>query len=236
MKKPLSNLTPQQFIEIMAALGTRPADLALLIGRSRPSVSQYSTGAKAITQEVADKLNALLAARAGQLNRLLGQQLTPADVGPMIQHTNTMNGAREAVSTRYRLLRRLRPDTRLYPPYRLPPTKVLLYAQALAAWRDECERRMRAIVSTDSMVRAYKLELADVRVLYESVPKSPPHELVLSYSEWEVVSRALRWYYAIDKVGHAPAYAFYQHWRKHKGCGYPVEMMRERQRAEGAAA
>lgn len=226
MKKAMSTMTSQQFVEITAALGIKYIELAAKLGRSHSTVSQYSTGKKAIPAEIAQQLDTLIQARAAYINQLKGNlEGTQLDVGQLIVETNAIRQAAELrPSNKYRLMRRLQlPDHRPYPPYRLGERKTPIFARALASWRDEVRLRLKALLDDADMLRMHRLELADVEVLIDHVPRTLPYDITITRTEWDVVARALRHSYNSNPIENASAYAIYQHWRAHKGTGYPYK-------------
>jgi len=225
MKKPISDMTAQEFVEIAAALGAKHIELAHKLDRSQCTISQYSTGAKRIPVEITQRLAELVDARAKYLSQLRGRTFAARDIGALVVETNLIRQAAETPrpDNQYRLCRRLTMDTRLYPAYRIRQDRVLLYARALRAWRDEVERRLRTVLDDKNHIKMHRLELTDLKMLFDTVPRTLPYDILVTRTEWQVAARALRWYYSLDPGANASAYAFYQHWRKHKEAGYPYK-------------
>ena len=237
MKKTMSDMSAQDLVEATAALGCNYKALAERIGRSHTSVSHYVNGKKPIPLDIAKAVGFLLEARAKEINLLARRTIvSAADIGAMIVHTNEIRQASER--QRGALARRALcmahrldpPDTRVWEPYRLGYRKVLTLARALVAWKQECESRLRTRLDDARRIRMHVLELADLKAIMASLPRTLPYEILFTHTEWEVIARSLRWFYSLNIKSHehASAYALYQHMRRHKHVGYPVTMMRAR--------
>ena len=219
-KKPLSDMTAQQFVAIVGALGGRSDHVASALGRSRATVSLYANGHQPIPVDTVTKLRELLTTRAAKI-KAAGHQLRAADESALVsQMIIASNEIRRREPDRLpSLKRRDKPeDSRVYPAYRMHHARFNLYAEALAVYHAACmDRRRQATDPRD--IRAYDRELADLRVIVGNTSgiasKGAPYDMMITHSEWFVVSRALR-----HETNDAK-YSLYQHWRHHKGAGYP---------------
>lgn len=211
MKKPLSNMTAQEFVEAMAALGLNGRTMAIELDRHPSLITRYQNG-QPIPTEIARRLEALLNAKRREIERVTGQ--VNASVGSMIVYNNQRK-LPVLHQNLGRFARRQRPpDMRTYPVYRMSADKFAMYLEALSKW--QARVRELALKYTDSArQRDYTLELADLRSLAESAPRHAPYDVCITRSEWDVVSRALRFY------GTTAAHNLRCHWGRHKVVGYP---------------
>lgn len=228
MRKPMSDMTAQQFIEAMAALGfnqkTMAVELARVLKRrrsyARPTISNYATGKAKIPAEVAQAIAHMCRERAERL------RITAASaedmIGKLIVHTNQTKARFEPHRTEGRFMRRQgKPDTRTYPPYRLTPARMQTLLSALAGWQVRV-RELAQQYTDEVRQRDYALELADIKAIVASLPKHAPYDVVIQRNEWDVISRALR--HAStgqDPTERARANALRVHWSRYKGCGFP---------------
>ncbi len=217
-KKPLSNMTAQRFVEITGALGGRFTIVARLLGLSPAMVSRYANGHSPIPVEVVTKLQGAIQDRIATIDVLKHSINISEDL--VSQLIVVANETKEERPKRLPFLMRRGNDmdTRVYPAYRLRHADLLVYAESLSCWHAECvTRRQKASDARD--IRALDLELADLKVLAGNLQgiksKGAPYNMYITFSEWFVVSRALRWQVTDRK------YAIYQHWRHHKGPGFP---------------
>lgn len=223
MRKPLSTMTAQQFVEYTGALDLTYTKLAVELRKSQPTISQYANGRQPIPLEVAQQLKAMIDTRVQRLTEL-GAKLNADDViGSLIVHANEqkMRGNREPHKTTGRFMRKtLKPDTRVYPAYRMSVERYQLYVSALASWGARV--RELAIEHTDAArQRDYQLELADLRSMAGSMPRHAPYDLLIQRNEWDVVSRALRHHGTKSPELYRATAALRMHWSKHRGSGYP---------------
>lgn len=227
----MSTLSAQDFIEMQAALGLKQFELARSLGVARGTASRYGTGSLRIPTSVADQLVIMLAARTKHLETLTGKVVD--SVTDMIVETNIIRQDQERAESRLHsseltLANRLKPpDNRVFPAYRLSAAKAAVYRAALESWSIEVERRLKHVLGDANRIKMHRLEYDDLRALRESLSNHAPYEALITFTEWHTVARALRWHSKADSA----AYAVYQHWRRHKGCGYPIALMRERAHA-----
>ncbi len=216
MKKPLSNMTAQRFVEIIGALGGTYKPVAVGLGKSTAMVSLYATGTRPIPVDVALRLGELVKQRQEELSRL-GHHISGDAVASMILVSNQLRQSRPGRMAK--LCRRMKPeDSRVYPAYRLHPAKFDLFGRALTDWYQACVSQRQG-ASDIRDINAFDRELADLKVLIGNWAgrrdKGVPYDFYITFSEWFVVSRALR-----HQTNDAK-YALYQHWRHHKGPGFP---------------
>lgn len=220
MRKQMSSMTAQEFVEITAALGLKYYVLAQMLGRSHTSVSHYSTGKKPIPTEVVEKLRELCALRAKELTALTNRVVDT--VADMVIATNEIRSAPNSVSpdrlhsSELTLAHRLKPKSgRHYPPYRMTFERFTVFVRALALWQEECQRRVQKVLSDERRIRMHHYELSDIRAISAALPQHAPYEIVIEVEQWHVVSRALRF------AGTNDARALWDHWRRHRGAGFP---------------
>lgn len=222
MKKPLSDMTAQEFVECAGALGLSYTKLAAELRKSQPTISLYANGRQAIPLEVANQLKAMIATRVQKLSELGANIKADNVIGSLIvYHNQTKNPTPH--STVGRFMRRQpkgQPDTRVYPAYRMSVERYKLYVSALASWRDRV--RELALEHTDeARQRDYALELADLKAMAACMPRNAPYDILLQHNEWDVVSRALRHLGTKSPELYRATAALRMHWSKHKGAGYP---------------
>lgn len=219
-KKPLSDMTSSDFVRITGALSGVQKHMAEALGKSVATISSYACGRQPIPVDVVERLRVLIQERIKECSRMghaITQRTQDEAVSNLIVVTN--EAKRKIPDRAPRLLRREKPeDSRVYPTYRLSPDRFELFAKALGVYHAACvEHRRQATDPRD--IKAYDRELADLRVIAGNTKgvasKGAPYNMYITFSEWFVVSRALR---------HAgpDVYFIYQHWRHHKGSGYPA--------------
>lgn len=223
MRKPLSNMTAQQFVEYTGALDLNYTQLAKELRKSQPTISLYANGRQPIPLDVAQQLETMIDTRVQKLTEL-GAKLKANDViGSLIIHANEqrMRGNPAPHKTTGRFMRRQgKPDTRIYPAYRMSVERYKLYVRALASW--QARVRELAIEHTDAArQRDYQLELADLKAMAAGMPRALPYDILLQHNEWDVVSRALRHLGTQSPELYRACAALRMHWSKHKGAGYP---------------
>lgn len=211
MKKPLSNMTAQQFIEIMGALGFNGRAMATALNRHPSLITRYANG-QPIPTEIARRLKELLDAKRREIETATGE--IEASIGSMIVFTNQRKVPALHQSLGRFFRRQRPPDTRTYPVYRMSMEKFTVYSDALSKW--QARVRELALHYTDAARQSdYRLELADLRSLAEAAPRHAPYDVCITRTEWDVISRALR------HVGTNAAHALRTHWAKHRVVGYP---------------
>lgn len=219
MRKDLSNWTDQQFIECTAALGLDYKQMARALGKHRATVSHYVTGRQKIPRDVAERVLKMLDERRQQLSHVIG--MGTASIGELIVYANEHK--RPVIhQTEGRFMRRQDPpDTRTFPAYRMTAERFKVYAEALAAWTVRV--RELALTYTDEVrQRDYRLELADLKAMAASAPRNAPYDVCITFTEWDVVSRALRHYATMGKDQYRKAHALRTHWKRHRGAGFPI--------------
>jgi DNA-binding Xre family transcriptional regulator len=219
-KIPLSDMCAQDFVELTAALGLKYKDLAKALNLSGATVSLYSTGKAPIPEHVKTQLHSMCNERRRKLESLCHR--TMPTIHSLIVATNELRAQEQAQVIPRLVHRDATPLTRTYPVYRMHPQKQGLYVGALAAYYETISNTLKSSNDQDSR-RGLELELADTKALLESARgvllQGAPYNNCITWSEWHVVSRALRRAALIGKTD--GAWALYQHWRRHKGCGYP---------------
>jgi predicted transcriptional regulator len=224
MKKPLSNMTPQEFVEFTAALGLKYKGIAEALGKSQACISKYISGERPIPLEVGLRIEQLVKERVAKL-RALGERIsgsTAADaVGSLIVYHNERKPA-DQHHTLGRLLRRQhKPDTRVFPAYRMSLERYQVYVKALSLWQARI-LELAKTYTTEAHQRDYRLEMADIKLLADTAPRHAPYDILIEHSQWDVVSRALRHYATLDHDCYRAAHALRSHWWKYRGSGYPV--------------
>jgi len=211
MKKPLSKLTAQEFVEIMAALGINGRAMSKALNRHPSLITRYMNG-QPIPTEIALRLKELLAAKRREVENITGE--VEASIGSLIVFTNQRKTPTLHQSLGRFFRRQRPPDTRTYPVYRMSVEKFKVYLDALSKW--QARVRELALQYTDAARQSdYRLEMADLRSLAESAPRHAPYDVCITRSEWDVVSRALR------HVGTNDAHSLRTHWAKHRVVGFP---------------
>jgi len=228
-KKQPSNMTPAQFNYVVGLLNKNYTQASKLINRSPSTTSQYVNGYKPIPLEVVrllkeavDERKAKLA-QAGWLTQ--GSQLATdaqlMDANHRIRMERAVEGP--ALPLLARRLRKDPDDLKLYPSYRMSGEKFKAYLTALNAWAAHIRTAMRQTTKAQ-LIKAYTLELYDLKALAEyargAIQKGAPYDVCITRGEWYVVSRALRHLFRTERID--VAFALYQHWRTHKGFGYPI--------------
>lgn len=215
MKKPLSQMTAQEFVEIMAALGLNGRTMAQALNRSPSLITRYMNGSP-IPVEIVHVLNDLLKAKRQEIELAAG--VANATVGAMILFNNGRKRP-ELHQTLGRFGRRQRkPDTRLLPKYRMTRERMAIYLEALSRWQQHV-RQLAATYNDEARQRDYQLEFHDIRAMAASAPRAMPYDVYIERSQWDVVSRALR-HLATDPEFYARAHALRTHWGKHRFSGY----------------
>ncbi len=218
-KKPLSEMSAQDFLTAMGALGLNVKTLAHRLGKSAPTVSRYCTGSMPIPVDVVQNLGHLIVERRAELSRIYTGAID--SVQDMLVATNTVKPP--APRTDRRLAHRgAEPNTSTFPAYRIQPRRITTYIRALEAWTGFVSERVKS-PATQKELASMNLELADLKSLLSfargCAQQGGPYDIVITKSEWHVVSRALRHLYTQHEDPNA--FAMYQHWRRHKGSGYP---------------
>lgn len=217
MRKPLSNMTSQEFIEIKAALGYNRNRMAEALNKVGATITGYENG-KPIPVDVVERLSAILTERRKQIERTEGIVL--ANTGSMIVYQNERKKP-ELHQTLARFGRRQRePDTRTFPLYRMSRERFMVYIEALSKWAAHVRELAREYTDV-ARQRDYALELADLKAMAETAPRNAPYDVCITRTEWDVVSRALRHLAASDRTKYGPAHALRCHWAKYRGSGYP---------------
>jgi len=221
MKKPLSDMTAQEFVECTGALGLSYSKLALELRKSQPTISLYANGRQAIPLEVAEQLKAMIATRVQKLTALGTEIKANNVVGSLIMyHNQTKNPQPHPTTGRFMRRQVPKPDTTVYPPYRMTHERYKLFVSALASWRDRV--RELALEHTDTArQRDYQLELADIKAMADTLPRNAPYDVLIQRNEWDVVSRALRHLGTQSPELYRSTSALRCHWSKYKGAGYP---------------
>ena len=221
MRKPMSDMTAQQFVEAMAALGfnqkTMSVELARVLKRrrnyARPTISNYATGKAKIPVEVSQAIAHMCRERAERLR--IAATSAEDMIGKLIVYTNQTQARFEPHRTEGRFMRRQnKPDTSTYPVYRMNVERMDVLVSALASWQEKV-RALAQQHSDEARQRDYALELAYIKAIAASLPRTLPYDVVIQRNEWGVISRALRHWNTPQAI------ALYQHWRRYKGCGFP---------------
>lgn len=219
MRKDLSNMTDQQFIECVAALDMNYKQVATALRKHQSTISGYASGRNPIPREIVASLQLMIDAKIKQLDAIY--HIGKASIGQMITIANEHK--RPSVhQTEGRFMRRQDPpDTRTYPVYRMSPERFKTYAEALAVWNTEVHR-LAHIYTDEIRQRDYKLEIADLKAMAASAPRQAPYDVCITRTEWDVVSRMLRHYAKQGKAEYRAAHALRAHWNRHKGAGFPI--------------
>lgn len=219
MRKQLSDMTDQQFIECVAALDMTYKEVGRALGKHQATISGYVTGRQRIPRDVAIHLANLIDAKRKQLDTLYN--LGKASIGEMIIFANEHK--RPAVhQTLGRFMRRQDPpNTKTFPVYRMTAERFKVYAEALAAWSERV-RELARIYTDEIRQRDYHLELADLKAMAAIAPRCAPYDVCITVTEWDVVSRALRHYGTKGKAEYRAAAALRTHWKRHRGAGFPI--------------
>ena len=236
-RKQLSTMTAQDFVRAIGALGLRHKDmgreLARVLGRQKavslPSVSNYATGRQIIPLDIAQAVHTLCDQQATELeevSRLIKSRDFDTRVSNLIQYQNDKRRRSHrldrAHSTAGRFMNRQSAEgmsTKLLAPYRIRLKYYPVLVRSLAAWHQRVLELAR-LYTDQARQRDYQLEVADIKALAAGLPRALPYEAHVSKAEWQVIGRALR------HDGTKEAIALYQHWKKHKGCGFPVDRLR----------
>lgn len=226
MRKPLSTMTAQEFIEAMGALDLNGRELATALDRHPSLITRYQNG-QPIPTEIAQRLAELLAAKRREIERVTGQ--VNATVGSMIVYSNQRKKPR-LHQAQGRFMRRQRPpDKRTYPVYRMSVERFKVYIEALSKWQIRV-RELALQYTDETRQRDYALELADLRSLAESAPRHAPYDVCIQRNEWDVVSRALR-HFGTDAANNLRI-----HWGKYKNVGFPRNRKIFHEEAQQASA
>ena len=219
-KKALSDMSAQAFVEVIGALGGQYNLLHRKLGRTRAMLSRYANGHSPIPVEIVDKLGALINERVESM-KALGHTITDTRRDQLVSKLIVISNEVKAKAPQRLpfLMRRDKPeDTRVYPAYRMQYQRFAIFAEALGAWHIECTARRQG-ASDIRDIKALDRELADLKVLAGNVQgllsRGAPYDMYITFSEWFVVSRILRHETTDAK------YSLYQHWRHHKGAGFP---------------
>lgn len=218
MRKDLSDWTDQQFVEFVAALGMEYKDMARALGKHQSTISSYSTGRQKIPLDVAERITAMIDAKRASLNHI--SHMAHASIGQLITfHNERKKSVPHRTEGRF-MRRQNTPDISTYPVYRMGRERMVTYAEALRAWREHVAELARTYTD-ETRQRDYRLELADLKAMAASAPRNAPYDVCITRTEWQVVGRALL-HLAKQPGKYRPAHALLSHWRKHRGCGYPV--------------
>jgi hypothetical protein len=222
MKKPLSAMSAQDFVEATGALGLNYKQMARTLNKRQPTVSGYATGRHPIPQDVAEQIGKLLDAHLKEVKEL-GYRVNAANpVGSLIVYHNERKDRNEPHRTEGRFMRRTnKPDTRVFPAYRMSLERYQTYIAALSSWNHHV-RGLALKHGDEKRQRDYRLELADIKLLADTAPRNAPYDMYIEHSQWDVVSRALRHYASLDSDKYRAAHALRMHWWKYRGSGYPV--------------
>lgn len=224
--KPMSDMTDQDFVRCIGALGLQQREIAyelgIVLGRRKPlgraTISNYATGRMRIPNEVALAVYTLCERKAQALKILAADRDTR--VSNLIQFQNSFRPyrRRDQHPTADRFMNRQNAEgtsTKLLAPYRIRLKYYPVLVQALAGWHAHVMTLARQYTDA-ARQKDYQLEVADLKALAASLPRALPYEAHVTKAEWQVIGRALR------HMGTNPAINLYQHWKRHKGCGYPV--------------
>jgi len=212
MRRTISNMTAQDLFEHMAALGLNRKGLASVLEKHPSTISNYLNGRFPIPQDVAQRVAKLVQERAQQLQ--IHAANAASQIGPLITYHNQTKTP-ELHRTESRFMRKQnKPDTSTYPVYRMSAERMNVLVSALTAWQEKV-RELAQKHGDEARQRDYALELADLKALIAALPRHAPYDVVIQRNEWDVISRALR------HLNTPQAIALYQHWRRHKGCGFP---------------
>jgi hypothetical protein len=222
MRKPLSDLTAQDFVEFTAALGLNYKGMARVLNKRQATISGYVSGKHPIPMDVADQIKRLVDAKAKEFKEL-GYRINAASpVGSLIVCQNERKDRNARYHTEGRLYRRQdKPDTRVFPAYRMSLERYQVYVKALSLWQARV-LELAKTYTTEAHQRDYRLEMADIKLLADTAPRHAPYDILIEHSQWDVVSRALRHYATLDHDCYRAAHALRSHWWKYRGSGYPV--------------
>lgn len=216
MKKPLSNMTPQEFVEYTGALNLNYSRMADALGKKPSTVSCYVSGRHPIPQDVADRIFELTREMRKKLELNEGKQF--ATRHSMIVHHNERKRERGEFKlhpTVGRFMRRQRkPDTNPLPAYRMTAARVETFMKALAGWQAHVVALSREYADA-ARQKDYRLERVDITAIANSIPRHAPYDIRIERCQWDVVSRALR------HAGTPAAIALQAHWNRHRGAGFP---------------
>lgn len=222
MKKPLSTMTAQDFVEATGALGLNYKSMAAALSKRQTTISGYVTGRHPIPKDVADQIARLIKAKVEHLNGVGYKVSATNPIGSLIVYHNEHRDRAAPYRTEGRLYKRLlKPDTRVFPAYRMSLDRYQTYIEALSSWNHRV-RGLAQRYTDNTRQREYRLELADIKLLADTAPRNAPYDVLIEYSQWDVVSRALRHYATIDHDKYRAAHALRSHWWKYRGSGYPI--------------
>lgn len=212
-----SDMTAQDFVNFVGALGGSYKEVGKLVGRSPTAMSFYATGKMPVPQKVKDKLLAAWKTRQAELLEKYHKNVSTVE--EMIIAGNELKQELAKPAGPRLMNRAATPDTTTYPIYRIDAQRVRVYLSALNGWAIAM-RDARRQAGTEQALHNYDLELADIQSLAgfarSTIGKGAPYDFCITKTEWDVVSRALR------HAQTSEAYALYQHWRIHKASGYPT--------------
>lgn len=236
--KEQSNLSPADLRITLGALRLSQRDAAAQLGISLSALQSYLSARCRIPAAVATRVAALLLEKGKQvMDTASYQQLELSDLAHRINSAqNALDGGawhERSGWNKGRLFKRQDPTaaSRTYPPYRVRARYSTLFYEALKHWATIIMARAKEPDLSPAHLTEYKLEAANIRALLPYVPepvrKGDDHafDIVITEAEWRTVSSALREYARHQHPSHetaGPAYVLYQHWRLHKGRGYPV--------------
>lgn len=228
-KKDHSKMTASQFAHLAGLLSHKYTDVARLLERSPSTISQYINGRLPITKQVERDILTAIEER----KRLLDKLITADKASRVMTDMELMDRnreLREEAADKPKLPRLTRRDLitnerqRTYPTYRMSAEKMATYLAALNKWA----AHIRAALSQagdERSLKQYTLELHEIKAMASfargAIEKGAPYDVCITHAEWNVASSALRHLYQTDQSN--IAYALYEHWRIHKGTGYPVK-------------
>ena len=219
-RKKLSHTKHSFVFHARAALRLTCKRLADELGLKQPTISGYQRG-NPLPQETYLKIRQMLLARHAWLKTQNCPDLKdPMDIHNMNVQQNLLDMAQgQKPGEHYqsgRLLRRSdTPSTERFPAYCLTRARWEVYVLALSAQRKHVlwkqQHHTLALCQRD-----YRIDLANLKALAENLPRSLPYNVRLRHTDWPTVSSALR------HLGTLPALALYDHWKKHRFSGFPV--------------
>lgn len=227
MRKPMSNMTDSEFVRILGALRfdhiAMANELARVLQRrraySRAMISHYATGRCPIPLDVAQAAHTLCEEKARELHGITAR----GEYAVTALRNMHMGPSRKGhTATEGRFMNRQQGDgvnTTMLPPYRMRPKHYGTLVHALVAWKAHVHELAKKHGSPDHQ-KDYQMELADLRAIVTHMPRELPYEFHVQVSEWGVIARALRHYHQAHQS--KAAYAIYQHWRRHRGGGFPT--------------
>lgn len=214
------NIDSHAFNEYCSSLYLTGAELAAKFGRAESTVSHYRTGRLKVPDEVLTILLRLLKERAAHIGRQAMDVEThmAAFVGASAVFHNT-NEQRERKPGFYNRVRnreqRDYEERTILAAYRITMPRLAILRQGLVALHEKLHDQLTKAPNSLTLTHAlidWKSVAGRVRGLDKV---TPPFTMRPSIADWRILSAAIR------LVPGDEAYAFYQHWRRHKGSGWP---------------